>query len=118
MSYIDKLLNKKVIILFLSICPLLVVYISELFFEIKACKLCIYQRIPYIIIIIIILLNLLPILNKISFKIINLIIEISLIVGFSISIFHYGVEKKIFKFSSNCINNFSTTQNFEDYKKC
>ncbi|MSO14262.1 disulfide bond formation protein B [Rickettsiales endosymbiont of Trichoplax sp. H2] len=117
MSYISKLLNKRIVILLLSIVPLLVVYSSELFFEVKACRLCLYQRIPYFIIVITILLTFSPFFKNISFKIINLILEISLIIGFSIAIFHYGVEKKIFKFNSKCTNNLSNAENFEDYKK-
>ena len=117
MSYITKLLNKKTVVLLLSIFPLLVAYSSELFFEVQPCRLCLYQRIPYLVIAITILLTFVPIFKKISFKVINIILEIALISGFSIAILHYGVEKKIFKFNSKCTNNLSNAKNFEDYKR-
>ena len=109
--------NKKVIILVLSLIPLVVAYISEYFFEIQPCKLCIYQRIPYIIIAIIGVIDLTKLFKKLSNKITNITIEILLIVNFSISVFHYGIEKRFFKFQSGCVNNLTNAGNFEDYKK-
>ena len=109
--------NKKIIILVFSLISLVIAYISEYFFEIQPCKLCIYQRIPYIIITIIVVIDLTKLFKKLSSKIISLIIEILLIVNFSIAIFHYGIEKRFFKFQSGCVNNLNNTGNFEDYKK-
>ena len=109
--------NKKIIILVFSLIPLVIAYISEYFFEIQPCKLCIYQRIPYIIITIIVVIDLTKLFKKLSSKIISLIIEILLIVNFSIAIFHYGIEKRFFKFQSGCVNNSNNAGNFEDYKK-
>ena len=109
--------NKKIIILVFSLIPLVIAYISEYFFEIQPCKLCIYQRIPYIIITIIVVIDLTKLFKKLSSKIISLIIEILLIVNFSIAIFHYGIEKRFFKFQSGCVNNLNDAGNFEDYKK-
>ena len=109
--------NKKIIILFLSLIPLAIVYISEYLFEILPCKLCIYQRIPYIIIGIITIANILKLFKNALNKVINLTIEILLIINFSIAIFHYGIEKRFLRFQSNCVNNLKDAQNFEDYKK-
>ena len=109
--------NKKIIILVFSLISLVIAYISEYFFEIQPCKLCIYQRIPYIIITIIVVIDLTKLFKKLFSKIISLIIEILLIVNFSIAIFHYGIEKRFFKFQSGCVNNLNNAGNFEDYKK-
>lgn len=110
--------NKKIIILFLSLIPLAIVYISEYFFEILPCKLCIYQRIPYIIVGVITIVNIIKLFRNVLNKIINLTIEILLIINFSIAIFHYGIERRFFRFQSNCLNNLGDAENFEDYKKC
>lgn len=109
--------NKKIIILFLSLIPLAIVYISEYFFEILPCKLCIYQRIPYVIVGVITIVNIIKLFRNVLNKIINLTIEILLIINFSIAIFHYGIERRFFRFQSNCLNNLGDAENFEDYKK-
>lgn len=109
--------NKKIIILVFSLIPLVIAYVSEYFFEIKPCKLCIYQRIPYIMIATIVAIDFTKLFKKLSNKITNFVIEILLIVNFSIAIFHYGIEKRFFKFQSGCVNNLNNAENFEDYKK-
>lgn len=97
--------NKKIIILVLSLAPLVIAYVSEYFFEIQPCKLCIYQRITYIIMATILVIDLTKLFKRLYNRITSSIIEILLIVNFLIAIFHYGIEKRFFKFQSGCVNN-------------
>ena len=113
-----------IIILILTIAPLSVAYIAEYLFNIIPCKLCIYQRVPYIIIGLLSMANLILPLKETYSKYSWTIIEITLIESFSLSLFHYGVEKKFFKFYSNYTNSLQTSENFkkiitiQDYVPC
>jgi disulfide bond formation protein DsbB len=112
----NKGLSAYIIIFVLSIAALSFAYIAQYLFDIMPCKLCIYERIPYIIIaffsVISILLPLRDIHNKINW----IIIELSLIASFCLALFHFGVEQKIFKFNSACINNLQKSENFQSFK--
>ena len=87
-------------ILFYSIFAILFALYVEYVLGYKACKLCLYQRIPYIIAIFI------SFIGYNYFK--NNKILILIIVVFSISFFiagyHYGIENNIFDEFSGCTN--------------
>jgi len=69
-------------------------YIAEYAFGFKACKLCIYQRVPYFILIVISVTG--WTINKPHLsKILNYICGIILFVGFLIALYHVGVEHGI-----------------------
>ena len=94
-------LNKKkfyLFILFYSIFAILFALYVEYVLGYKACKLCLYQRIPYIIAIFISFIGYNYFKND---KILILIIIIFLI-SFFISGYHYGIENNIFKEFSGC----------------
>ena len=96
-------LNKKNFYLFILFCSLLAIFFAlyvEYVLGYKACKLCLYQRMPYIIAIFISFVGYNYYKNN---KILILIIVIFLI-SFFISGYHYGIENNIFDEFSGCTN--------------
>jgi len=94
-------LNKKKFYLFILFYSLFAIFFAlyvEYVLGYKACKLCLYQRIPYIIAIFISFIGYNYFKND---KILILIIIIFLI-SFFISGYHYGIENNIFKEFSGC----------------
>ena len=97
-------LNKKKFYLFILFYSLLAIFFAlyvEHFLEYKPCKLCLYQRVPYIFAIFI------SIVGYNYFK--NDKILILIVVIFSISVlisgYHYGIENNIFEEFSGCTAN-------------
>jgi len=94
-------LNKKnfyLIILFYSLFAIFFALYIEYVLEYKPCKLCLYQRIPYIIAIFISFIGYNYFKND---KILILIIVI-FSVSFFISGYHYGIENNFFEEFSGC----------------
>ena len=102
--------------LFFSLLALLIVYYLEFFQGVAPCKLCIYQRFPYFIIILL-AISFLLIKNKnfkkISFLFYILIFTSSLIM----SIHHFGVENSFWNALTNCESDFKTLSNSNDLKE-
>ena len=100
-----------------SIIALLIVYYLEYFLGIEPCKLCIYQRFPYFIIILISLSSILiknQKFKKITLFFYTLIFSISLI----ISLHHFGVENSWWGSFTSCeasVKNFSNENNLKQY---
>ena len=92
-----------------SLCLLTIVsaYIVEIFAKVPPCKLCIYQRIPYLIIIFLGFAFLI-FKKEIIFLYLSLLI---FFVNFFISIFHSLVERGFVNYSSSYTSN---NNNFED----
>lgn len=92
-----------------SMCLLTIVsaYIVEIFAKVPPCKLCIYQRIPYLIIIFLGFAFLI-FKKEIIFLYLSLLI---FFINFFISTFHSLVERKIISYDTGCS---SSNQNFED----
>lgn len=118
MTYLKLLLKKSSNIsdiklwLFISISPLLLAYTSQYYFNLPPCELCIYQRIPYWLIILISLCSL-KYKNK---KIIRVLVLLAMYFSIFISGFHFGVEEGWINYSSTCSNNYDKISNFEEYK--
>ena len=96
-------LNKKnfyLIVLFYSLFAILFALYIEYVLGYKPCKLCLYQRIPYVIAIFISFIGYNYFKNN---KILILIIVIFSI-SFFISGYHYGIENNIFDEFSGCTN--------------
>ena len=93
--------NKKTlkIILILSVLTLSAAYFIEFVLGYEPCRLCLFQRIPYMFAII--LIALLFILNKYE-KIITIIIGLFFVFGTIVSIYHVGIEQGIFEESFVC----------------
>ena len=98
------LLNKKNFYLFVLFYSLLAIFFAlyvEYILGYKACKLCLYQRVPYIIAIFISFIGYNYFKND---KILILIVVIFLISAL-VSGYHYGIENNIFKEFSGCATN-------------
>ena len=97
-------LNKKnfyLFILFYSLFAILFALYIEYILNYKPCKLCLYQRIPYIIAIFISFIGYNYFKNNKILILITIIFSISVI----ISGYHYGIEKNIFEEFSGCTAN-------------
>ena len=88
------------ITLMISILSLLSAIYIEHIIEIKPCKLCIYQRFPYLVAIFISFLGYYFPNNILWVKLLTLIFVIS----FVISGYHVGIENEFFKEFSGCTN--------------
>ena len=103
--------------LFFSVTALIIVYYLEFFQNIQPCKLCIYQRIPYFIIILLAISYLLlknQSLKKITFIFYILIFFFSLIMA----IHHLGVEKNLWTSVTSCdaeIKNFTNNKDLKEF---
>jgi len=94
-------LNKKkfyLFILFYSLFAILFALYVEHILGYKACKLCLYQRIPYIIAIFISFIG----YNYFKNNKILILIIIIFSISFFISGYHYGIENNIFEEFSGC----------------
>jgi len=97
----EKKINKKLLIyilLFLSL-SLISVYIIEYVLGNKPCKLCIYERIPYFLAILLLI--------KLVFfaryeKTILIILSLLFITSFILAFYHLGIEQGFFEESNAC----------------
>jgi len=106
-------INKKItlnIILFLSIFTLLVAFFIQYILGHKPCNLCIIERIPYILAIVLISFNL---MFNIYQKIIFFLLGVIFIAAAAISFYHFGIEQGFFDESLVCDLN----PNFEDISR-
>ena len=108
MLILQKILkNKTLSITTLCIFTIISAYVVEIFAKAHPCKLCVYKRIPYFIIIFVGLASLI-FKKEIIFLYISLLI---FFINFFISTFHSLVERKIISYDTGCS---SSNQNFED----
>ena len=92
--------NFYLLILSISFFTILSALYIEYFLSIPACKLCLYQRVPYIFSIFISFFEIFFSNNKIWLYLLSLIFLSSIF----ISGYHFGVENNIFKEFSGCVN--------------
>jgi len=90
------------VILFISIIALSSAYFIEYILGYKACNLCLIERLPYIIAILLVLANL--IINKLE-KIILIKLALIFAAATILSFYHVGIEQGFFKESLVCISN-------------
>lgn len=106
----------NLIFLFASILILLIVYYLEFFQGVTPCKLCIYQRLPYFIIILLAASFLLiknQNLKKITFIFYIFIFASSL----TMSVHHFGVENSFWNALTNCESYSKTLSNSNNLKE-
>ena len=101
-----------------SFVALLGAYISQYVFGYQPCVLCLYQRVPFFVVIGLVLFSLVLKTNR-ALKIIIVLSLAALIVNVGIAFYHVGVENKIFSGFSGCsgagdLNNIS---NVDDLKQ-
>ena len=93
--------NYYLFIFVYSLISILVALYIENILQYKACKLCLYQRIPYILAIFISFLG----YNYFKNDKILILIIIVFAMSFILSGYHYGIENNIFKEFTGCSNN-------------
>ena len=108
MTFFRKILQNKILSI-TSLCLLTIIsaYIVEIFAKVPPCKLCIYQRIPYVIIIFVGIVSLI-FKKEVIFLYLSLLI---FVINFFISFFHSLVERKLISYDVGCS---SSNENFED----
>ena len=100
------------IIFLLSFIALISAYFIEYFLGHQPCNLCLIERIPYGLSII--LISMMFLLKK-DEKFITLLLIITFIFSFAISLYHFGIEQSFFEESAVCdVNNFSENATKED----
>tara|TARA_Y100001970_G_scaffold179726_1_gene218814 strand:+ start:642 stop:1136 length:495 start_codon:yes stop_codon:yes gene_type:complete len=103
------------IVSFISILAISTALIAEFVFDIKPCSMCLKQRYPYYFIILIyILFQFLPKLSQVLFF---LIIQFSAIYGLFYSIWHVGIEQKIFESPPSCAGDLSISDSTKEIKE-
>ena len=101
MNNILRAKNFYTIIFIISLLSLLIALYIEFFLDYQPCKLCIYQRIPYLIAIFLTFLGISYSKNLIWLYALLLIFFSS----FMLSGYHLGIEQEIFKEFSGCTGN-------------
>jgi disulfide bond formation protein DsbB len=99
-----KITNNNLLsfLLFYAFIALAAAYISQYFFDIQPCILCLYQRKPFFAIIALTSLALIFFKSDKSRKITVYICALLLLINATIASYHVGVEKKIFQGPSTC----------------
>lgn len=85
-----------------SVFALLLAYISQYFFGLQPCNLCLYERKPFFAVIAICLLILVFFREKKAKKFAIFLSMFFLLINAAIAIYHTGIEQKIFKLSESC----------------
>jgi disulfide bond formation protein DsbB len=89
----------------LSILPIIIAYISEIFFNLAPCILCVYQRIPYFALIILSIMGIFVSPNKKYTQTITVLIIIALTIEIGLAFYHVGIEHYIFDEEFTCADN-------------
>lgn len=87
-----------------SIIALLLALISQYGFGLMPCELCLYQRMPYVLVIAAMLLT---IIRQKYYRPLMLFAVLCFLIGTVIAFYHMGVEYKWFKGFTACTNTFS-----------
>ena len=102
---IDQMLNRPrialIFIAFISLCALSFAYISEYFFGLQPCVLCIYQRVPFFIVLMIGFFGFVIHQNRICLLALGLS-ALAFFVNTGIAVFHSGVERKMWEGTDAC----------------
>ena len=113
----NKIKNKTIfnLILLFSIFALISAYFIQYVLGHQPCNLCLIERIPYILTIIIIIIN---IITKKYEKITLILLSLIFIIATLISFYHFGIEQGFIKDSMVCdLNNPSNSLTTEDLLK-
>ena len=87
-------------------------YILEYFYNFPPCKLCIYQRIPYFLIITVCFFSFLARYKNVHFYIIFFLLFSSLL----IALFHSLVERGLVEYNSGCTSSVDSFENIDDLR--
>tara|TARA_B100000035_G_C20949658_1_gene531385 strand:+ start:203 stop:691 length:489 start_codon:yes stop_codon:yes gene_type:complete len=107
-------LNKFYFLILLIFSSLIIsgAYILEYFYNFPPCKLCIYQRIPYFLIIIVCFFSFFAKYKSIHFYIAFFLLFSS----FLIASFHSLVERGLVEFNSGCSSSANSFENIDDLR--
>ncbi len=103
--------------LFASVAALVSAYYAEYFLQLAPCKLCIYERIPFFVILV--SSPFLLVTKNIRFYFTFIILS-ALFINILLSFFHFGVEQGVFRYQSLCtgyIGNPTSAQELMDIVK-
>ena len=107
--------NWHYLLILISIAAILSALTAEHLYGLQPCDLCLKQRHPYYLFIILILLTfIVPYLYKIM---IYALVQLGTIYGIFYSIWHVGVENKLLKGPSGCSSGLSMSSNTNDLKE-
>ncbi len=108
-----KLTNQYILLLLISAISLSFAYIVEYVMNLSACPLCIYQRFPYLIFI---MLSIIAVSSKENY---DRYFIITAIFACMLAGYHTGIERGIFELSAFCTPLVSVTDNLsiEDFTK-
>ena len=101
MNNIFKIKNFYTIIFIFSLLSLLIALYIEFYLNYSPCKLCIYQRIPYLLAIFITVLGISYYKNLVWLYLLLITFFLSLL----LSGYHFGIEQEIFNEFSGCTGN-------------
>ena len=104
--------NTENLLILISFCILVSTLLIEYIFNFPPCKLCIYQRIPYLLIIIL-GIGLIFLKKNKEFLLIFIVLQI---VNFFIAFFHSLVERGIVNYEMNCTSTGSDIQTIEELR--
>tara|TARA_B100001175_G_C19379814_1_gene576006 strand:- start:40 stop:519 length:480 start_codon:yes stop_codon:yes gene_type:complete len=113
MNKIFEIKRFYILIFIISLLSLLIALFIEFFLGYSPCKLCIYQRIPYLITIFITFLG----INYSKNLIWLYLLLITFFSSFLLSGYHFGIEQEIFKEFSGCTGNSLNITNKNDLLK-
>ena len=107
-------LNKFYFLILLIFSSLIIsgAYILEYFYNFPPCKLCIYQRIPYFLIITVCLFSFFAKYKNIHFYTVFFLLFSS----FLIALFHSLVERGLVEFTSGCTSSVDSFENIDDLR--
>ena len=104
--------NSEYLLIIISFCILISTLLIEHVFDFPPCKLCIYQRIPYILIIIL-GITLVFLRKKKEFLFSFIVLQI---VNFVIASFHSLVERGVVEYEMNCTSTGADIQTIEELR--
>ena len=104
--------NTENLLIIISFCILVSTLLIEYIFNFPPCKLCVYQRIPYLLIIIL-GIGLIFLKKNKEFLFIFIVLQI---VNFFIAFFHSLVERGIVNYEMNCTSTGSDIQTIEELR--
>ena len=104
--------NSEYFLIIISFCILISTLLIEYVFDFPPCKLCIYQRIPYVLIIIL-GITLVFLGKKKEFLFVFILLQI---VNFVIASFHSLVERGVVEYEMNCTSTGADIQTIEELR--
>ena len=107
--------NWHYLLIVISTSALVSAFIAEYYFDLQPCELCLKQRHPYYLFIVVtLLIFIIPHFYKI---IMYAFVQLGAIYGIFYSIWHVGVENKLLKGPSGCSTSLSISSNTKDLKE-